>query len=120
LSGSYRGYDVYTIGPPSSGCTLLEMMNMLEGYDLAGMGHNTAKYLHILTEVMRLSQLDRVNYLGDPQWNPSLPLKKLLSKEYASILRNRIDPSKASASRLEEVTLAKELGETTHFSSAGS
>jgi len=116
LHGTYRGFDIYTVGPPNSGITLLEMFNILEGYDFRRIGHNTSEYLHILTEVMRLSQLDRIKYTGDPEYVEALPLNKLLLKEYASALRGRIDPLKASESKLDEVESFEEKRETTHFS----
>ncbi len=116
LKGSYRGYDVYTMGPPSSGVTFLEMLNILEGYDLGGIKVDSAEYLHMLTETMRLSQRDRSKYLGDPAFNPDLPLKKLTSKDYARELREQIVPGKAGVSNLDDVLYHKESQETTHYS----
>ena len=116
LKGTYRGYDVYTIGPPSSGAQLLTMLNILEGYDLAKTGYGSARYLHLLTEVMRLSQRDRARYIGDPDFNPDLPLDMLTSKEYAAELRDVIDLNRAGVSSPVDVMRNHESHETTHYS----
>lgn len=116
LKGSYRGYDVYTIGPPSSGVTLIEMLNILEGYDLREIELDSDEYLHLLTETMRLSQRDRYRHLGDPAFNPDLPLDKLTSKEYAAELRELIILGKAGRSQVDDVLYHKESYQTTHYS----
>jgi len=116
VRGTYRGYEVISMCPPSSGGTaLIEMLNVLEGYDLKAAGHNSARYLHLLTESMRLAYADRARHLGDPDFNPGLPLERLLSKEYAVEQRGRIDESRAGTSSPADV--AGEEGEqTTHYS----
>ena len=116
LKGSYRGYDVYTIGPPSSGAQLIEMLNILEGYDLEDIDTDSAEYLHLLTEVMRLSQRDRARYVGDPYFNPDLPLDRLISKDYAAELRERIPLDKAGISQVSDFLCNRESHETTHYS----
>jgi len=103
--------------PPSSGgTTLVEMLNILEGYDLSAMGFGSAKSLHVMTEAMRRAYNDRARFLGDPDYNSSIPLERLLSKDYATELRNTIDLDKASVSTPEALNLLKESPETTHFS----
>jgi len=115
--GQYRGYDVISMPPPSSGgTTLVEMLNMLEGYDLTEMGFGSADALHVMTESMRRAYNDRARYLGDPDYNADMPLDRLLSKDYATDLRNTIDLKKASVSNPEAFNLLKESPETTHFS----
>ncbi|MGB2869553.1 MAG: gamma-glutamyltransferase [Bacteroidota bacterium] len=115
--GSYRGYDVYSMCPPSSGGTaLVEMLNILEGYDLKSLGHNSAAYLHLLTESMRRAYADRARYLGDPDFNPEIPLGRLTSKSYAEKLRASIDPKKASLSDPVRFNEASESPQTTHYS----
>jgi gamma-glutamyltranspeptidase/glutathione hydrolase len=115
--GTYRGYDVYSMAPPSSGGTVLtEMLNILEGYDLKSIGHNSAQYLHLLTEAMRRAYADRARYLGDPDFNPDIPVEMLTSKEYASRLRESIDPSSASVSDSVWFNDRFESPETTHIS----
>jgi len=120
IHGTYRDYDVYAMAPPSSGgVALTEMLNILEGYDLAKIGHNSALYLHLLTEAMRRAYADRALHLGDPAFNPAMPIGRLTSKEYADELRPTIDLFKASpsdSSLFNQAYLAFESEETTHFS----
>jgi gamma-glutamyltranspeptidase / glutathione hydrolase len=117
IRGTYRGYDIVSMPPPSSGgVAMVEMLNMLEGYDLAAMGHNSADYLHVLTEVMRRSYADRAEHLGDPDFNESMPLTRLMDKDYAATLRESIDMDKKSDSSPIEFAQAYESEETTHFS----
>ena len=116
LRGSFRGYEIISMPPPSSGGTaLLEMLNILEGYDLEAMGHNSAPYIHHLTEAMRRAFRDRARYLADPDF-AEVPLAKLTSKEYAKELRTAIDPARATPSAPADVTASYESPETTHFS----
>ena len=116
LKGKYRGYDVYTMKPPSSGVTLIEMLNILEGYELRDIGHNSALYLHLLTEAMRLSQIDRIKYIGDPAFNPDIPVNRLISKTYAAELRDQINPEKSGVSNPKDILSQFESNETTHYS----
>lgn len=120
VRGTYRGYEVVAMPPPSSGgVALIEMLNILEGYDLKAIGHNSALYLHLLTEAMRRAFADRAEHIGDPAFNPNMPLERLTSKEYAKALRNGIDLFKASPSdsaRFGSIYLQAESEETTHFS----
>lgn len=117
VHGTFRGYDVYSIGPPSSGgVVLVEMLNILEGYDLRAIGHNGAFYLHLLTEAMRRAYADRAEHLGDPAFNPDMPVERLTSKEYAVELRATIDPHRASKSDPAAFNQAYESMETTHLS----
>jgi len=119
VHGTFRGYDIYGIPPPSSGgIGTIEMLNILEGFDLRRMGHNSAQYLHVLTEAMRRSYADRARHLGDPNFNPDLPFDRLTSKEYAEELREGIDFFRASVSDSTDVHYAGESDETTHFSVA--
>lgn len=117
VRGTYRGYDVIGMAPPSSGgVATIQMLNILEGYDLAALGHNSATTLHLMTEAMRRAFLDRARHLGDPAFNPDMPVQRLLSKEYAAALRAGIDPYRAGTSEPAQVNLADESEETTHFS----
>jgi gamma-glutamyltranspeptidase / glutathione hydrolase len=92
---NYRGIDVYECPPNSQGFVMLEALNILEGFDLKQMGHNTAPYLHAVTESLKLSFADRNKYVADPKFVPNMPIKALLSKEYASSRRTQIDPDRA-------------------------
>jgi len=103
--------------PPSSGgVALIQMLNILEGFDLASLGHNSADYLHVLTEAMRRAYADRAEHLGDPDFNESMPLERLMDKEYAAELRASIDMDMKSASSPELFAQVYESEETTHFS----
>lgn len=120
IHGEYRGYDIYGMAPPSSGgVTMVEMLNILEEFDLNKMGHNSAMYLHVLTETMRRAYADRALNLGDPIFNPSMPIEKLISKSHAKELRSTISLFKSSESDSSAFSaryLPKESEETTHFS----
>ena len=115
--GSYRGYTVIGMPPPSSGGTaIVEMLNILEGYDLAAMGHNSAPYIHHLAEAMRRAYLDRARYLADTDF-VDVPIDRLTSKAYAAELRSTIGPDAATASAVEDAELmGAESPETTHYS----
>jgi gamma-glutamyltranspeptidase/glutathione hydrolase len=116
LRGSYRGYEVITMPPPSSGgVALLTMLNILEGYDVAGMGHNTSPYVHHVAEAMRRAFRDRAQYIADPDF-VDVPVQRLVSKEHAVELRRSIDPRRASTSAPSDVAQGYESLETTHYS----
>ena len=118
VTGSYRGYDIAAMPPPSSGGVhLVQMLNMLEGWELNPLGHNSADYLHRLIESMRRAYADRSEYLGDPDFNP-VPVAELTDKAYATRLRNSIDLKTATASAAIKpgLTLPEESPQTTHFS----
>ncbi len=121
VRGTYRGYDVYGMAPPSSGgIAIIEMLNLLEAFDLEALGHNSAAYVHLLAEAMRRAFADRAEHLGDPAFNLDQPVARLLSKDHAAALRGTIDPERASPSSIEELSAAylghTESEETTHFS----
>jgi len=117
VRGTYRGYEVVSMPPPSSGgVVLIEMLNILEGFDLKAMGHNSAAYLHVLTETMRRAYADRANYLGDPDFNEDMPLERLMSKEHAESLRGTISMSHKSESDPAKFAQLYESEHTTHFS----
>jgi gamma-glutamyltranspeptidase/glutathione hydrolase len=92
---SYRGYEIYKTGFWAQGPAMLEMLNVLEGYDLRAMGQNSPDYVHTLTETMKLAFADRDRYYGDPDF-ARVPGAELLSKSYAAGRRNLIDPARAS------------------------
>jgi gamma-glutamyltranspeptidase / glutathione hydrolase len=119
VRGTYRGYEIVGMPPPSSGgVVLVGMLNILEGYDLAEAGHNSALYLHLLTEAMRRGYADRAEHLGDPDFNPGMPVERLTSKDYARSLRGSIDPARASESDPALFAEKYESPETTHISIA--
>lgn len=91
----YRGYRVYKCGPWCQGPVFLQQLALLEGFDLARLGQNSADYLHLLTEAAKLAFADREQYYGDPDFT-TVPLDRLLSKEYAAERRRLIDLECAS------------------------
>ncbi len=117
LRGTYRGYELLTMPPVSSGgACLLEMLNVLEGYDLAAKGFGSAATVHLITEVMRRAFADRARYLGDPDFNPEMPLARLTSKEYATALRRTIRADRASTSSAQGFEWPAQSTQTTHLS----
>jgi len=119
VQGTYRGHEIVSMPPPSSGGVILvEMLNILEGFDLGEIGHNSAMYMHLLTESMRRAYADRANYLGDPDFNENMPLDRLTSKEHAANLRGSIDMTKKSESDPALFAQRYESENTTHFSVA--
>jgi len=97
ISTTYRGYQVYELPPNTQGFLVLEMLNILEGFDVKSMGHNSAAYLHALVEAKRIAFADRAAYLADPSSVPDALLKTLISKDYAATRRTEIDPNHAAA-----------------------
>ncbi|MBA3270081.1 MAG: gamma-glutamyltransferase, partial [Acidobacteria bacterium] len=117
IKGTYRGYDVIGMAPPSSGGIAVQtMLNILEGDDLKASGAGSAQNLHLIAESMRRAFADRAQHLGDPDFVKTMPIDRLLSKEYASQLRKSINPSQASKSSPTTFTWTSESQETTHFS----
>ncbi|MCS5587226.1 MAG: gamma-glutamyltransferase, partial [Porticoccaceae bacterium] len=122
VCGSYRTVSLCAMPPPSSGGVhLLQILNILEGWDLHKLGHNSAAYMHLLVESMRSAYADRSLYLGDPDFAP-VPVDQLTDKKYAAILRAQIDSNKARRSSEVRPGLdnflaqqSPESDETTHF-----
>jgi gamma-glutamyltranspeptidase/glutathione hydrolase len=120
IRGTYKGYEIVSMPPPSSGgVALVEMLNILEPLDVKSKGLLTAPALHLQIEAMRRAYLDRARYLGDPDFS-NIPVARLTSKDYAKTLAATINPERASNSTQlggDIVTPpASEPDETTHFS----
>jgi gamma-glutamyltranspeptidase/glutathione hydrolase len=96
ISTSYRGYALYELPPNTQGFVTLEVMNILEGFDIARLGHNSAEHLHLLVEAKRIAFADRGAFLADPGSVPAALLETLISKQYAAARRNEIDPARAA------------------------
>jgi gamma-glutamyltranspeptidase/glutathione hydrolase len=92
---NYRGYEVYKCGPWSQGPVFLQQLRLLEGYDLRVLGHNSAAYIHLVTEAAKLAFADREAYYGDPDFVP-VPMAELLSEAYTEARRTLIDSDDAS------------------------
>jgi gamma-glutamyltranspeptidase/glutathione hydrolase len=117
VKGTYRGYEVISMPPISSGgVAIIEMLNILEGYDIAKMGSGSADAIHLMAEAMKRAYADRAHYLGDPDFNHDMPLAKLTSKEYATDLRKTINATRASKSSPTTFEWPHESDETTHIS----
>ena len=101
ISVTYRGYSVYEMPPNTQGLAALEMLNIMEGFDLSKLGHNTADYLHLLVEAKKQAFIDRARHIADPAFYKA-PLDKLLSKEYAAEMRKRIDAGRVADSAATE------------------
>jgi gamma-glutamyltranspeptidase / glutathione hydrolase len=99
IRGSYRGYEVISAPPPSSGGTVLvESLNILEGYDLAKMGNRSAQSIHYTTEAFRRAFFDRAEFMGDPDFS-KIPVAQLIDKKYGTAWRDSIDATRASPSQ---------------------
>jgi len=117
VRGKYRGFEVLSMSPPSSGgVVLLQMLNVLEGYDLAAAGWGSTTTVHWMAETMRRGFADRARFLGDPDFNESMPVERLLSTDYAAKLRGTIRNDGASTSAPDRFTWPPESPETTHLS----
>ncbi len=99
VRGSYRGYEVISAPPPSSGgTTLIEILNILEGYELAKFGGRSGQALHLTIEAFRRAFYDRADFLGDPDFS-KIPVAQLIDKRYGAAWRESIDPQHASVSK---------------------
>jgi gamma-glutamyltranspeptidase/glutathione hydrolase len=117
LRGNYRGHEIITMSPPSSGgIVMLQVLNMLEGYDIRGMGYNSAARYHLLTEASRRAFADRAEFMGDPDF-ARVPVSTLIDKKYAEKRRDSIELKEASTSK--NIGAGKMPGsepmETTHY-----
>jgi len=118
VRGNYRGYEIVSMAPPSSGGThIIQMLNTLEGFDLKAMGPNSAAAVNVMAEAMRFAYADRSEFMGDPDF-VKVPVDTLISRDYAERLRKRIEPGKATPS--DQVrpgsSFRKEGSNTTHYS----
>jgi len=119
IRGTYRGYEIYSMPPPSSGgIHLVQLLNILEAFPLSELGQNTAQTIHLMTESMKLAYADRSKYLGDTDF-VSVPISGLISKSYAEQLRRNINLTQATPS--QEIAPGNpnpfiESNNTTHYS----
>ena len=118
LISNYRDTQIITMGPPSSGgLHVIQMLNIVENYDLKNIGHNSTNYINLLAEVMKYAYSDRSKYLGDPDFY-DVPVEKIISKEYAAEINKNIDIGRSTP--VDDIYpgkfLDKESHETTHFS----
>ena len=116
ISTNYRGYDVWELPPNGQGTAALQMLNILEGYDIKSMGFGSPEYLHVLTEAKKLAYEDRAKFYADPAFN-KLPIGELLSKKYAANRSKLINPNQA-AKTYPAGDLEIETGNTTYLTVA--
>ncbi|MGH9839061.1 MAG: gamma-glutamyltransferase [Blastocatellia bacterium] len=110
ISTTYRGHTVYEMPPNTQGMAALQMLNILEGYDVKRLGHNSVEYLHLLVEAKKQAFIDRALHIADLAFYQA-PLDKLLSKEYAAEMRKRIDPMRV----VEQTASGPRGGEDTTY-----
>ena len=116
VTGTYRGYQILSVAPPAAGGThLIELLNIMEGYDLKKMGHHSADYLHHLAEAMKICLADKDAYMADPDFE-QVPVKQLTAKRYAQDLREHISPDSSAFNYQPDTKLLNESGNTTHLS----
>ncbi len=116
VAGTYRGYRIFSSAPPAGGGThLIELLNILENYDLVAFGHNSAEYLHVLAEAMKIVFTDKDENMADPTFY-NVPVEQLTSKPYAASRLPYIDPDRASFSYQSPQLVTRESGNTTHLS----
>jgi len=118
IHSTYRGFDIYSMAPPSSGGThIVQILNMLENYSISKYGHNSARTIHLMSEAMRRAYADRAEFMGDADFI-KVPLAGLAAKTYAAKLIKNINPAKATPSAEIKAGFPKtyESSETTHFS----
>ncbi len=113
VSTTYRGYEIWELPPNGQGIAALQMLNILEGYDIAAMGFGSADYLHVLTEAKKLAFDDRARFYADPEF-VDLPVEELISKEYAARRRAFIDMERAMR-EAPASDIILESGETTYL-----
>jgi gamma-glutamyltranspeptidase/glutathione hydrolase len=116
IQGTYRGYGIYSMSPPSSGGVhIVQILNILEKYDIGLLGHNTAATIHLMAEAMKRAYADRSKYLGDTDF-VTVPLTGLTSKAYAATLSKQINRQSVSQEVLPGKPTHYESNETTHYS----
>jgi len=117
ISTNYRGYDLLEMPPSTQGFVALEMLNLMEGFDIRALGHNSADYLHVVSEAKRIAFADRATFLADRDHMPKGALQRLISKDYAAARRREIDMSKAAAKYSPDFT-GVDLGDTIYLTAA--
>jgi gamma-glutamyltranspeptidase / glutathione hydrolase len=120
ISTNYRGYDVLEMPPSTQGFVALEMLNIMEGFDITALGHNSADYLHVVAEAKRIAFADRSAFLADRDYMPKGVLQMLTSKDYAASRRDEISMTKAAASYSSLDFAGKDLGDTIYLTAADS
>ncbi len=114
LCGTYKSYQICSMPPPSSGgVVIIQMLNILENFDIENFSHNSLEYIHLLKDIMSFAYADRSVFLGDPDYI-SIPIDELISKDYAKKIAKKIKNKETT--NIQPGMLLKESDETTHFS----
>lgn len=117
VSTTFKDYRIYSMPPPSSGgIALIEMMNLMEQADISSVEFNSTAYVHLVAEAMRRAFADRAEFMGDPDFNPEMPVEKLISKDFAQKRFENLDLKKASISDSSKYGQLYGGDHTTHFS----
>ncbi len=116
VSTNYRGWDVFELPPNGQGIAALQILNILEGYDIASMGFGSADYVHVLVEAIKLAFADRAKYYADPEF-VDVPVETLISKDYAAERRRQISPDRA-ARRVAAGDIRLQDGDTVYLTVA--
>ncbi len=117
VSTTFNDYQIYSMPPPSSGgVALIEMMNLMEQADISSVEFNSTAYVHLVAEAMRRAFADRAAHMGDPDFNPEMPVERLISKEFAKARFENLDLTKASVSDSSQFGHPYGGDHTTHFS----
>jgi gamma-glutamyltranspeptidase/glutathione hydrolase len=118
ISTNYRGHDLLEMPPSTQGFVALEMLNIMEGFDIKSFGHNSADYLHVVSEAKRIAFADRGALLADRDHMPKGALRTLISKEYAAERRREIDPNRAAERYATREFATADLGDTVYLTAA--
>ena len=119
ISTTYRGYQLYELPPNTQGFVALEMLNILEGYDIRAFGHNSADYLHRLADAKRIAFADRAAHLADPALVPADTLAQVISKDYAAARRSEIDGDRTARAFASGVSFhGRDRGDTVYLAAA--
>ena len=118
ISTTYRGHTLYELPPNTQGFVAIEMLNILEGYDVRGMGHNSAEYLHVYSEATRIAFADRAAHLADADHVPAGLLARLISKEYAADRRTQINLRRAAPAHGPAAPAIERRGDTVYLAAA--
>ena len=117
LKTTFKDFEIFSMPPPSSGgVALIEMMNLMEAVEIEKVEFNSAAYVHLVAEAMRRAFADRAEHLGDPDFNPEMPIDRLISKDFAKARLENLDLNKASVSDSSRFGQLYDGDHTTHFS----
>ncbi len=115
IVGTYRGYKIISTAPPSAGMFLIELLNIMEGYDVRSLGHNSAQYIHLFAEAMKIMYADKTVNAADPDFY-NVPVEYFTDKKYARQKQNLINPQKAGFEYSSKTVTTRESNDTSHLS----